>query len=138
MIKSITSSSPYITVTGGSPMTPYFSPGAQGAGQMRFNTSSNNIEVWDGVTWKAFRSMNERIEELAEQAGAVRYDFDTLDGTNLEELNKFAQLIVQECMLQCDVPESGNTPLSKDFNEGHIMGVYECFHKIKNHFGVEE
>ena len=52
MIKSITSSSPYITVTGGNPMSPYFSPGAQGAGQMRFNTSSNNIEVWDGVTWK--------------------------------------------------------------------------------------
>jgi len=52
MIKSITSSSPYITVTGCNPMTPYFSPGAQGAGQMRFNTSSNNIEVWDGVTWK--------------------------------------------------------------------------------------
>ena len=52
MIKSITKSSPYITVTGGNPMNPYFSPGAQGAGQMRFNTSSNNIEVWDGVTWK--------------------------------------------------------------------------------------
>jgi hypothetical protein len=33
-------------------MSPYFSPGAQGAGQMRFNTNSNNIEVWDGVTWK--------------------------------------------------------------------------------------
>ena len=51
MIKSITSSSPYITVTGG-PMSPYFSPAAQGAGQKRYNTSSNNIEVWDGVTWK--------------------------------------------------------------------------------------
>lgn len=52
MIKSITSSSPYITVTGGNAMSSYFSPGAQGAGQMRYNTNSNNIEVWDGVTWK--------------------------------------------------------------------------------------
>ena len=52
MIKSITSSSQYLTVQGGNPMSPYFSPGAQGAGQMRYNTSSNNMEVWDGVTWK--------------------------------------------------------------------------------------
>jgi hypothetical protein len=52
MIKGITTSSPFLTVTGGSSMTPYISPGAQGAGQMRYNTSSNNLEVWDGVTWK--------------------------------------------------------------------------------------
>jgi len=52
VIKGITSSSSYLTVTGGSAMTPYISPGAQGAGQVRYNTSSNNLEVWDGVTWK--------------------------------------------------------------------------------------
>ena len=52
MIKGITSSSQYITVSGGNAMSSYFSPGAQGAGQMRYNTTSNNIEVWDGVTWK--------------------------------------------------------------------------------------
>jgi len=52
MIKSINSSSPYLTVDGGSPMMPYISPGSQGAGQLRYNTNNNNIEVWDGVTWK--------------------------------------------------------------------------------------
>ena len=52
MIKGITSSSQYIVVNGGNAMTPYISPGAQGAGQMRYNTSSNNMEVWDGVTWR--------------------------------------------------------------------------------------
>jgi hypothetical protein len=52
MIKSVNSSGRYIQTGGGIPMSPYFSPGAQGAGQMRFNTNSNNIEVWDGVTWK--------------------------------------------------------------------------------------
>ena len=52
MIKSVNSSGRYIQTGGGIPMGPYFSPGAQGAGQMRFNTNSNNIEVWDGVTWK--------------------------------------------------------------------------------------
>lgn len=52
MIKGINSSSQYITIQGGNPMQNYFSPGAQGAGQMRYNTTSNNVEVWDGVTWK--------------------------------------------------------------------------------------
>jgi hypothetical protein len=78
--------------------------------------------------------MNERIRQLATQAtrqySPTYYTQEWIQG--------FAELIVRECMLQCDIPESGNTPLSKDFNEGHIMGVYECFHKIKNHFGVEE
>jgi hypothetical protein len=52
MIKGINSSSPYLIVQGGNPIQNYFSPGAQGAGQMRYNTNTNNVEVWDGVTWK--------------------------------------------------------------------------------------
>lgn len=36
----------------GSPINPYISPGAQGAGQVRYNTNSNNMEVWDGMCWK--------------------------------------------------------------------------------------
>jgi hypothetical protein len=65
--------------------------------------------------------MNERIEEFAELTGAVRYDFDTLDGTNLEELNKFAQLIVAECAEFAD--------------KGTRGGIGEL---MKRHFGVEE
>jgi hypothetical protein len=38
-------------VSGGMVM-PYISPGAQGAGQVRYNTNINSMEVWDGVTWK--------------------------------------------------------------------------------------
>ena len=52
MIKSVNSAGRYIQIGAGIPVNPYFSPGAQGAGQMRFNTNSNNIEVWDGVAWK--------------------------------------------------------------------------------------
>ena len=52
MIKSISPTGRYIQTTGGSPMTPYISPGAQGAGQVRYNTNSSNMEVWDGVSWK--------------------------------------------------------------------------------------
>jgi hypothetical protein len=80
--------------------------------------------------------MNERIEEFAELTGAVRYDFDTLDGTNLEELNKFAQLIVQECR---DIVE-------QDMKLAHIQMIPLTLEKyangrlkekIKEHFGVE-
>jgi len=52
MIKGITSSSPFLVVSNGSPMNPYISPGSQSAGMMRYNTSSSNIEVYDGVAWK--------------------------------------------------------------------------------------
>ena len=52
MIKSITPSGRYIQTGGGSPMQPYISPGAQGAGQVRYNTTSSNMEVWDGMSWK--------------------------------------------------------------------------------------
>lgn len=38
--------------TTGMPAAPYISPGTQGAGQVRYNTNSNIMEVWDGVTWK--------------------------------------------------------------------------------------
>ena len=59
-------------------MTPYISPGAEGAGQMRYNTRSNNMEVWDGVTWKelsmAYTSvdLNYEAQELLKWARETR------------------------------------------------------------------
>ena len=53
--------------------------------------------------------MNERIRELAEQAGAVQYGVDYCRDaypTNLEELKKFAELIVRECMSVADFPKN--------------------------------
>ena len=41
--------------------------------------------------------MNERIKELAEQAGINEYGFDYM-GITKAELDKFAELIVRECM----------------------------------------
>jgi len=85
--------------------------------------------------------MNERIEELAEQAGVVRYDFDTLDGTNLEELNKFAELIVQECI---DKIETYHIPVGNSAAGEMACGMTydalkEIRDEIKEHFfGVEE
>lgn len=52
MIKGITSNSQFITVSGGTPVNTYISPGAVGAGMMRYNPNTNNIEVNDGNTWR--------------------------------------------------------------------------------------
>ena len=52
MIKGITSNSSFITISGGSSSSMYISPGTAGAGMMRYNPNTNNIEVNDGHTWK--------------------------------------------------------------------------------------
>ena len=52
MIKYIASSGKYTTVIGG-PATNYINnyPGAQGVGNLRFNTTNQNMEVYDGNGW---------------------------------------------------------------------------------------
>jgi len=76
--------------------------------------------------------MNERIKELMEQAGLYDFVIESM-GIN-EEMEKFAELIVKECMRMCDaadmsllehncVKEASGTQSAKDF--------------IKEHFGVE-
>ncbi len=52
MIKDITSSGRYVQVQGGSAST-YVNgySGLQGVGNMRYNTSNQNMEVFDGNTW---------------------------------------------------------------------------------------
>ena len=74
--------------------------------------------------------MNERIRELAEQAGAV------VCGTfgkpmNIDELEKFAELIVQECILALWTEECRTSDLA-------ILDHNRNVKKIKEHFGVEE
>ena len=52
MIKNITPIGRYVTVSGGTSGT-YVNgySGAQGVGNMRFNTSTQNMEVFDGSSW---------------------------------------------------------------------------------------
>jgi hypothetical protein len=56
MIKGISQGGRYITVSGGIPNNPYISPGSQSAGMMRYNTNMNNVEVYDGQSWKEISS----------------------------------------------------------------------------------
>ena len=54
MIKGINSSSPYITVQGGQPSSTYINNfnGQMGVGNMRYNTSNQTMEVYDGNSWQ--------------------------------------------------------------------------------------
>ena len=51
MIKNIYSSSNHIQINPGYGNVPPISPGSQSAGMLRWNTSSNTIEVYNGVAW---------------------------------------------------------------------------------------
>jgi hypothetical protein len=45
-----------LTTSGNSSMQPYISPGSQSAGMLRYNSSSGNVEVYDGVAWLTLSS----------------------------------------------------------------------------------
>lgn len=73
--------------------------------------------------------MNERINELAEQAGYTPLPgFDFANELQEVFLNKFAELIVRECAKQCttDGPFGAEVVWGKQFHK-----------KILEHFGVE-
>lgn len=72
--------------------------------------------------------MNQKIREMAEQAG-----FDVY-GWNEREFEKFAQLIVRECIRQC---ESQNTVITPATNTQHWGEISDAIEQIKQHFGVE-
>ena len=92
--------------------------------------------------------MNERIAKLMDQAGELAYEEhkakclkNGLDpmmpfGNNLMAiLEKFAELIVAECMRMCDVAAIGYD------SHGHTKEGNGCAmarEYIKEHFGVEE
>ena len=72
--------------------------------------------------------MNERIKQLAEQAGMHDFVLEAM-GIN-EEMEKFAELIVKECAKVClsqRDPSNLNYKPSERFSEA-----------VKQHFGVKE
>lgn len=68
--------------------------------------------------------MNERIRELAEQAGWMMGD--EVEGFNVR-LEKFAELIVREC-----------SRIADDWVNNEDNGKNYPSDKIKEHFGVEK
>jgi len=80
--------------------------------------------------------MNERIRELAEQAGGEFYE-GFAGSTNFvkfaeDDFEKFAELIVQECIKQAhDVANL------RGANDDMIYGADTAAVRISNHFGVK-
>jgi hypothetical protein len=80
--------------------------------------------------------MNERIQQLAEQAGFVLWKDeqwnpgDVIDWSSCydSELEKFAELIVRECLDQC---------YNRGMNDELYAGQLKAAAYIEEHFGVE-
>jgi hypothetical protein len=72
--------------------------------------------------------MNERIQQLAEQAGI--YKLNLSDETEYWIMEKFAELIVAECAEIADMERSNSVGC------GYITKTNGM--RIKEHFGVEE
>ena len=72
--------------------------------------------------------MNERIKELAMSVQCERHWTE-------EDIEKFAELIVRECIGCCEQVISDPVPESVDT---WLNGGEQCIQEIKQHFGVEE
>ena len=83
--------------------------------------------------------MNERIRELADQILPNEKEFHQGDPKEWgyffsgEELEKFAELIVRECMRMCDVAEAG---LLKDGLREESFGAIAVKQYINNRFDI--
>jgi hypothetical protein len=96
--------------------------------------------------------MNERIFELAKQADLIQWDTlssgaRTPDHASVVKARKFAELIVQECVAQCEQVATDADAMTKSkfvtdagrqLHEGMWGGAKNCAAGIKEHFGVEE
>ena len=85
--------------------------------------------------------MNERIKELYSQAGLTMNNPLAYEQWYLDSLEKFAELIVRECVKELrytvvDTQECRQDK-SQDYQVGWEDGMYDAGEVIKEHFGVE-
>ena len=78
--------------------------------------------------------MNERIKELAEQAGFIDRGTNHTAYMNFDH-EKFAELIVRECMRMCDCAD---VSLLEHNYPKEASGASSVKQFIAEHFGVEE
>jgi hypothetical protein len=73
--------------------------------------------------------MNERIKELVEKSGIYFGNFESVT-VDLDQIEKFAQLIVKECVAIAN----------RQFSAATGLDDRDCLtaHQMKQHFGVEE
>ncbi len=87
--------------------------------------------------------MNERIRELAEQAGLLPKEIGPVVETRhmknkQQDLEKFAELIVKECISKCDGNGEYKNHTDTEFGQGVAAGIKIAKAQIKQHFGVTE
>ena len=75
--------------------------------------------------------MNERIKELARESGLLVHNPEGVP----TKLEKFAELIVQECVGVVENLSPGYTDYRNQIEDA-FRG--DCVGKIREHFGVEE
>ena len=74
--------------------------------------------------------MNERIKQLAEQAGFIDRGTNHTAYMNFDH-EKFAELIVRECVEVCH-------KMAEDSDSYVVHDGDTCAEQIREHFGVEE
>ena len=80
--------------------------------------------------------MNERIQNLKDKIWTEEYWTNpNTDKLLPAQLNRFAELIVQECIGCCESVISDPVPESVDT---WLNGGEQCIQEIKEHFGIKE
>lgn len=73
MIKTIVSNSPSLVVNASSIVGPYISPGAVGAGMMRWNGNTGSVEVNDGNSWLTLAQGSASVQLTPEAEETLRW-----------------------------------------------------------------
>jgi hypothetical protein len=88
--------------------------------------------------------MNERIRQLADEAGLKYHNWITNESNindgyfkypRLEDYEKFAELIVKECMRMCEVAQVGYLTHGL---EKEASGAFSVKQYIEEYLGVDE
>jgi hypothetical protein len=82
--------------------------------------------------------MNKRIKELEKQCWSHYVNGVLIDGHLHFDVEKFAELIIEECVEQGKIIQSQSIVNgSEEYVAGREMGIEVFMNQIKQHFGVE-
>ena len=91
--------------------------------------------------------MNEQIKQLWDKAATASAAFPSGQNNSWETqvnfMEKFAELIIQECIQASeahakDLESQPTDPLLEMYDNGIVSGIYEATEAIKEHFGIKE
>lgn len=86
--------------------------------------------------------MNEQIQNLKDKIWTEEYwNNANTDKLLPAQLNKFAELIVEECvqtLIDNTPARYTNEVAEEDWDKGYDRAMTDCVHHIREHFGVEQ